>query len=121
MSCENCLKNLKDNEELYELDGDFLCYWCKEDQERWENNFLTYTGPKDTKFIVGKFYSYKLDTHDSTRGFETHYYECIKRTKHYIHFKDDYETVKKKPKVDIWGNEFVWINRCRLDADKFKN
>jgi hypothetical protein len=127
MSCENCLK---DNEQQFELDGDFLCYWCKEDLELWENNIKTYTGPKNTSFEVGKFYGHYLTNLWKREKYDDNYYEYIKRTKHYIHFKainqhnivfNNYETIKKKLNIDIWNNEYVVIDRKRLDAYNFEN
>jgi len=113
MSCQNCFYKLKLEDELYEIDGDLLCNICKEDLELWENNFLTYNGPKNNKFIVGKNYSYKLHTHDLDIV-----YKCIKKTKHYIHFKDEIqdETLKKKVNIDIWGNEFTFIDRHIMNS-----
>mgnify|MGYP000721571179 CR=1 FL=1 len=79
----------------------------------WEKNVKTYNGPKNNKFKVGNKYSYKLNTHD----FDI-VYICIKRTKHYIHFESENqdETLKKKVNIDIWGNEFTFIDRQIMNS-----
>jgi hypothetical protein len=77
---------------------------------------------ENTRFEVGKFYSYKkfiVGEYGCRRGFEKMYYQCIKRTKSYIHFENAWSIVKKKPKLDTRNNEYVYINNIRLDSEKF--